>query len=189
MLCILSSCLLLGACSNGDEGEPLADPWKTEEWLHCGLHRYERGPLPPTIWPADQAEWYYGVNGWGAQPKDGDWPSLDDLGGTGTLAKLKEMDTPALRARYAEGLTDFDALKTRLNASADTEYPLEIFIVIIKHYLEYGSYAQIEDPSQHTPLVGAVVLPVGSDPAVEENPELAALIAELIRIHEGWEAY
>lgn len=179
--------LVFGACSDGSVDEPLEEPWKLEEWLGFGIHRYDEPPPVSTSYFDDRSEWFHRVNGAGITKVPESWTSLELLGGEGTMAKLQAMDTPTLRARYAESLTDFYVLRDRIRNSAHITYPVEIFKLGLQHWSEERHTQQIEDPTQNTPLYGAVILPVGSDPAVPDNPELSALIAELMRIHEAWE--
>lgn len=186
---LLAALCSFAACSGGDDGKDPYEPWKIEDWLVFGWVSYETAPLTSSSQADSAVRWYHHVTGYGTVAVAGSWKGLDQLAGEGTVGRLQAMDTPSLRARYAASLADLDELRERISSWESASFPLKLFTLGFNHWTETWPTQQIEDPSLYTPLAGAVILPVGSDPAIDDNPELAALVAELLRIHDAWELH
>ena len=181
----------LVACSDGGSGEISNPPSLVKRFVSFALITFpEAETYPQNDWRGGKTEIRYYFNRLGYLNGTSGNTTVQELMGDAFLADLrKDLDDSTRRAIYANGLTNGDELAIRVG---DPDGPFATCPVTLANLrvAEWGDEnfgTLLEDPSQHTPLAGTVLLPVGSDPQIAPNPELAKLIAKLHRLMKAYQ--
>jgi hypothetical protein len=108
--------------------------------------------------------------------------TVQKLMGQAFLDELRQdLDDPDRRAIYARGIIPSDQMRV----GPANNWPITIASLSVSEWNKHNAQL-IEDPTKNTPLSGLVLLPVGSDPQIDPNPDLAALIDKIQRLAKAY---
>lgn len=167
----------LSACGADDSGEqdPVLEEWKVKEWIVVNLTRFDAPPTASA--PGNTLVWGMRILGTGFVKNVRGGPSASLS--AASLATLQQLDTDALRLKYAPTLVPFDDFIADLASENSTTYPAYAVGVSIRHYEKNRLAPEIVDATRGLPAIGMVRVPSETDLTVATNSELTILIGEL----------